>query len=122
MKRIAIIEDVPAIRELYKYALEPIQANIETYPSAVEAIKYVGAFQPDLLILDHRLPDRAGYSVLQQVPQLQNIPVIVISGYLDPELVPLYHSLGVKIILNKPIDITVLVQQVNQFLGPQKLN
>jgi len=119
MKRIAIIEDVPAIRELYKYALEPIQAEIQAYPSVAEAVKHVEDYHPDLLILDHRLQDTTGYSILEQVPLLQQIPVIVISGYLDPEIIPHYHALGVKNILNKPVDIEVLVQQVNQLLYTQ---
>lgn len=116
MKRIAIVEDVPSIQELYKYALEPVRADVRTYSSAGEAIKHVGLFQPDLLILDHRLTDTIGYFVLEQVPFLQQIPVILISGYLDPQIIPRYQELGVKTILSKPIDIEVFVNYVKQYL------
>ncbi|MHB1651088.1 MAG: response regulator [Desulfitobacteriaceae bacterium] len=117
MLRIAIVEDFPAIRELYKYALEPIQAEIQDYPSGSEAIQSIGSFRPDLLILDHRLPDMRGYSVLEQVPEIRNIPVIVISGYLDPLLLPRYEALGVHNVLSKPIDLPFLLDRVTSLLN-----
>lgn len=116
MPRIAIVEDFPAIRELYKYALEPVSTEIQDYPSGTDAIKNLPSFRPDLLILDHRLPDMPGYAVLEQVPEAQKIPVIVISGYLDPQLLPRYESLGVSSILAKPIDLVVLLDRVSSLL------
>ncbi len=117
MYRIAIVEDFPAIRELYKHALEPIRAEIHEYPSGSIAVESIARFQPDLLILDHRLPDMSGYSVLERVPEIQQIPVIVISGYLDPQQIPHYQSLGVSTILTKPIDLSVLLEWVSSLLG-----
>lgn len=116
MRRIAIVEDFPAIRELYKHVLEPIRAMIHEYPSGSVAIESIAQFHPDLLILDHRLPDMPGYSVLEQVPEIQNIPVIVISGYLDPLHIPHYESLGVRNILSKPIDLSILLNKVTALL------
>lgn len=120
MTRIAIVEDFPAIRELYKYALEPVNAEIQNYPSGTDAIKDIPSFRPDLLILDHRLPDMPGYSVIEQVPEAQDIPVIVISGYLDPQLLPKYEALGVRSILAKPIDLVVLLDRVSSLLRPEQ--
>ncbi|KLU61034.1 sensor histidine kinase TodS [Peptococcaceae bacterium CEB3] len=117
MARIAIVEDFPAIRELYKYALEPMQAVIQDYPTGSEAIKQLPDFGPDLLILDHRLPDMTGNAIIEHLPQIQSIPIIVISGYLDPEILPRYESLGVSKILAKPIDLALLLEQVSQLLN-----
>lgn len=120
MSRIAIIEDFLAIRELYKYALEPIQAEVAAYPTGTLACLHIPSFAPDLLILDHRLPDMLGYAVLEQVQELSGVPVIVISGYLSPETIAHYHALGVATILEKPIDLTVLLQHVTHLLPSAK--
>ncbi|MHB1407511.1 MAG: response regulator [Desulfitobacteriaceae bacterium] len=116
MRRIAIVEDFPAIRELYKNALEPIEAEIHEYASGSTAVQEIASFDPDLLILDHRLPDMHGYSILEQVPEMQKIPVLVISGYLESQYIPHYEALGVKNILSKPIKIETLIEQVSSLL------
>lgn len=117
MLRIAIVEDFPAIRELYRYALEPMQAEIRDYPTGTQAIEQIPQFCPDLLILDHRLPDMPGFVIIENLPEIKNIPIIVISGYLDPTVLPRYESLGVDSILSKPIDLTLLLNRVSQLLG-----
>ena len=117
MRRIAIVEDFSAIREFYKNALESVNVEIHDYPCGTVAVKNISHFQPDLLILDHRLPDMPGYSVLEQVPEIQNIPVIVISGYLDPQYIPYYQALGVTNILSKPIDVQTLLERVSTLLA-----
>ncbi|WP_206811797.1 response regulator [Paradesulfitobacterium ferrireducens] len=116
MRRIAIVEDFPAIRKLYKNALEPMEAEIYEYASGSSAVQEIASFHPDLLILDHRLPDMHGFSILEQVPEMQKIPVLVISGYLESEYLPHYQALGVTRILSKPIKIETLVEQVSSLL------
>jgi CheY-like chemotaxis protein/signal transduction histidine kinase/CHASE3 domain sensor protein len=80
---VLVIEDDPAFaRILYELAHESGYRALVAF-TAEEGLQLAAEHQPQAVLLDIRLPDRSGLSVLQMMkdnPQTRHIPVHVISG------------------------------------------
>ena len=74
----------------------------------------------DLVLLDMLIPEVDGFQVLREMKDdtdLQNIPVIVISGLEDMDSVDRCLEAGADEFLSKPVDPTVLQDHVRKLLG-----
>jgi DNA-binding LytR/AlgR family response regulator len=85
MMRVFLVEDEPpALRKLQRLiATQPdlsVCGSASTYAEAVSGIPQI---QPDLLILDIRLPDGTGFEILQTVNDLGSFQVIFLTAYDD---------------------------------------
>ncbi|MFF5289928.1 response regulator [Paractinoplanes globisporus] len=89
-------------------------------PDGRTGLESVDRLRPDLVLLDLDLPDIDGEQVLaalRATPDTRDIPVIVISGDLDPDLHRRVLAGGAKGFLVKPYDITDLLKAVDCSLG-----
>lgn len=82
MKKILIVEDEPVQQLLYKEEISDWGYTVEIAGDEGEARRKVTSFQPDLLIMDIRLPGKNGLELirefLKEAPQLK---VIIHSAY-----------------------------------------
>ncbi len=75
--------------------------------------------EPDLIILDILMPHMDGYQfceAIRSVPQLQNVPVIVITVKTVEEVDERLKSMGISAILQKPFTMNAIMEQVNKLL------
>ncbi|MFO7167307.1 MAG: sigma-54 dependent transcriptional regulator [Chloroflexota bacterium] len=78
---ILIADDEPSIRDLLRDILEPEGATVKLAKSGTEALKMIGEEEPDLAILDVRMPPPDGLAVLQQLrTQGNDLPVLIITA------------------------------------------
>lgn len=73
--------------------------------------------RPSLIVLDLRLPDADGLGVCSQLvdsPETCTIPVIILSGLEDPEVVRRCRAAGCQYFLRKPYDPNVLLVLIRQ--------
>ncbi|WP_221028759.1 response regulator [Actomonas aquatica] len=90
MKRLIIIEDQTAIREMLVEILrtEPGYDLVGESGDGHNALALCAEKKPDLLVLDAKLPGLNGVDLLRRVvKQLPAIRVLVFSGYENPVLV-----------------------------------
>ena len=76
----------------------------------------IRAERPDLVLLDLMLPGRDGIELLQEVPELSDLPVIFISGYGRDETVARAFELGADDYIVKPFSPTELVARIRAVL------
>ncbi len=75
----------------------------------------------DLLIIDLLLPDTSGSAWLETIRNfVDNLPVIVISGYLDRETIVRLKAGGCQTLLEKPFDAAKLLDTVRSVLRQSK--
>src|SRR4051812_43188474 len=82
------------------------------------SIKGVIIGQPDVVLLDNKLPDGFGHelcSLMKENSMTKKVPVILTSGYHD--LAELARQCGADAYLEKPFDLDVLITLVNQQLA-----
>jgi len=90
MKRIVIIEDQTAIRELLAVVLQsdPTYKIVGECGNGQEAVDLCLEQKPDFIILDAKLPGLNGVEILKRLnKQLRNVRVLVFSGFENPMLV-----------------------------------
>lgn len=82
-KKVMIVEDDEHISKVYeiKLAKEGIETSLAV--NGDEAVVKITKEKPDLILLDLMIPKKDGFGVLEdikKVPELANIPVLVISN------------------------------------------
>ena len=89
-KRIVIVEDQTAIREMLAEILrnDPAYKIVGESGDGLQACQLCLDLKPDLLVLDARLPGLGGVDILRRISkQLKNTRVLVFSAYESPALV-----------------------------------
>lgn len=121
MGRILIAEDERDIRELVVFTLELLGGHTVLQASdGEEAVAMALSDHPDLILLDMRMPRLGGLETcrtLKSTPEVQDIPVVILSAHgLDDE-VQAGLDAGAIAYLVKPFDTTQLVADVEQLLS-----
>jgi CheY-like chemotaxis protein len=75
--------------------------------------------RPDLVLLDLRLPDLDGFSVCEELvdsPDTCDIPVIIVSGSDQPDVVRTSRAAGCEFFVRKPYDPNALLTLIEHAL------
>lgn len=67
MIRLLIIEDEPSIRLALTTYFESKDYDVQTAETGAEGLHLAGTFQPDIVLLDLRLPDAYGLNILPEI-------------------------------------------------------
>ena len=83
-----------------------------------EALNQLQSLKPDLLLLDLVLPKLDGLEVLRRLPETGcKCPVIVLSGFMNSQVVADCAALGAAYFMPKPCDTAALMERVRQIGG-----
>jgi two-component system cell cycle response regulator DivK len=121
--RILLIEDNEINRQLTGEYLEHCGYQIRTLATGAEFTNAIVEFEPDLVLLDLKLPDMDGYTVLEQMqqhPDWRTVPTIVISAFAFQADQERALALGARQYLVKPIKLNRLLQVIEEELEPLK--
>lgn len=113
--RILLVEDNDLNRELLADYLRHCGHEVFTLAQGSGFFVSIEQYQPNLVLLDLRLPDVDGYQLLeelQQQPHLQQLPIIVISGFAFQEEQQRALKLGARRYLVKPVSLTKLIEAI----------
>ena len=81
---IMVVDDEENIRWLYKEELEEEGYKIEAAASGEEALEILPQINPDLIVMDIKMPGISGVETLVKIKEIdKNIPVILCSAYGD---------------------------------------
>jgi CheY-like chemotaxis protein len=118
--RILLIEDNDISRQLMCDYLEFYGWEVHSLARGAECFAAIAHFRPHLILLDLKLPDADGYTILEQIqsdPNTQQIPIVVISAFAFPADQQRALSLGVQRYLIKPVKPALLKQVIEQELA-----
>jgi len=116
--RILLIEDDEGFRQYVKDALEIFAGfELKEAEDGMKGALLVGAWKPDLIILDIRMPNMNGVEflrLLRENSDTQDVKVIVASAHISSELKSEIEELGVELILDKPVRLAKLVAAIER--------
>lgn len=118
-RTVMIIEDEPDAAEMFAEMMRVSGFRVIKMFSSAPAIPMILQEKPDIIILDIMMPDISGLEVLRYMrrePDLQSIPVIVVSAKSMPGDIKIGIEAGASIYLTKPVGFLDLKQAVEQVL------
>lgn len=103
-KKILIVDDDSNIRELFVDTLSPHGFKCLTARDGLEGLNLSLTENPDIILLDLRMPEMDGLTMLRELRKTEsgkNIPVIILSTVNDEKSVSEALQLGVSEFLEK---------------------
>jgi len=117
--RILVVDDEAPIRALLTRLLRLEHYDVVSAENGAEAIAMVSELQPDLVLLDLKMPVMSGIEVLQRLkddPASREVPVVVVSSDVDVEQIATCLKLGAEDYVSKPFHATILSARVGACL------
>ncbi|AFZ59209.1 response regulator [Anabaena cylindrica FACHB-243] len=110
-RKVLIADDDEDCREMLSFLLDGEGWDVIEAKDGQEALEKVVQCQPNLLILDNRMPELTGIEVYQHL-QIQgiNLAIVFATAYGYPE--ELVSTLGVSYWVTKPYDIPTLLDTI----------
>lgn len=96
--KVAIIEDDPTIAQMYRYKFEADGHIVRVAHNGKQGYELVETFQPDLALLDIRMPEMNGDEMLMKVREQEwggNLRVIILTNISRDEAPSIFRFLRV---------------------------
>jgi CheY-like chemotaxis protein len=125
MKTILVIEDVKGMRENITEILHLAPYKVVQAANGKEGIEIARKTHPDLILCDIMMPELDGYGVLHILnndPNLANIPFLFLTAKIEPGDFRFGMNLGADDYLTKPFDDLSLLNAVELRLKKGKTN
>lgn len=120
-KKILIVDDQYGIRVLLDEVFRKEGYTTFQAANGVQALTIAQNEDPDLVILDMKIPGMDGLEILKRIKNLnQDIQVIMITAYGELDLIQEAMRLGALTHFTKPFDIDELRRRVEDYLIPTK--
>ena len=120
MAKILIAEDERDIRDLITFTLQFAGHNVVSVANGAEAVEKVPSVQPDLIIMDVRMPRMTGYEacrVLKAQDSTKHIPIVFVSAKGQEQEVQLGLEAGALDYILKPFVPDQLALRVKEILA-----
>lgn len=122
--RILAVDDLEENTRILERFLEPKGYTVFSVSSGKEALEFVEATPPDVILLDLVMPGISGFEVcerLKQSAETRHIPVIIITGLAEKEANVRALEAGADDFLPKPFDAILLSARIRSSLRSKKL-
>jgi excisionase family DNA binding protein len=114
---ILVIDDEEVVRLLFKDTLEGLGHRVITAEAASKGLELVKQRDFALVFLDLKMPGMDGAKLFRQIKTLKpKLPVIIITGYPDSDIMARALAQGPFGVMNKPFDESDIVKAVDNFL------
>ena len=117
-RRILAVDDDVTLHDVLTFFLGK-GYDVRPATTGADALAKVRHETVDLVILDHRLPDRTGLDVLAELKSIRpSLPVVMLTGYGSEWICAAAFKLGAADYLQKPVNAVDLVGVVHRILSP----
>lgn len=116
VKSILIVEDNQAIRRVMEVSLAK-EFDVFTAESGEAGLIIAEAEEPDLILLDIRMPIMDGPETLERLrsnPGTEEIPVIFLTASIQTHELEQYKKMDVLGVIEKPFDPMKIAGQIRQ--------
>ena len=117
-KTVFVVDDSDVNLTVVKKSLKD-QYRVFTMASVEKMFKLLEKFKPDLILLDVYMPDIDGFEALSSLKnnnEYKDIPVVFLTGTIDPSVETRGVELGVSDFILKPFKESDLLNKINTLL------
>lgn len=114
---ILVIDDEHTIRAIFKKTLEELGHRVILAENGYEGLELVKHLDFDVVFIDLKMPGIDGAELLRQIKTIRpKLPVIIITGYPDSNMMARALAQGPFGVMNKPFGESDVVAAVSNFL------
>ena len=120
MTKILVVDDSISVRKALERVLVPRAMEVTVAASGEQALEQLKANVPDLVIADVVMPGMSGFELCSSVKQnigLQHVPVILISGIVDANVISQAEQVGAVSVVTKPFTPDDLFPKIDAALS-----
>jgi len=117
MAKVLVIDDEPGIRDLLDTLLRRKGYDVIVAESGQKGLECFRRARPDVIVLDLKMPEMDGLTVLRQIRSLDPIiPVIILTGAGTAETEQRVRALGVTEYVEKEFSLHLLGDALKRLL------
>ena len=120
MAKILIAEDERDIRDLVAFTLRFAGYEVAAAANGEEAVSMAAKENPDLILMDVRMPRMTGYDacrILKANPEMKDIPIVFLSAKGQESEIQTGMEVGAEEYLLKPFAPDQLTERVKDILA-----
>ncbi len=121
MARILIIDDEASIRRTLREILEYEKYKVDDAGTGMDALARMAEQEYDVILCDIKMPEMDGIELLTAIKQLNDSPVIMISGHGNIDTAVEAIKKGAYDFISKPPDLNRLLITIKNALDKSKL-
>ncbi len=117
---VLLVEDDEFQQKIVSRLLARDRHEVQVVATGADALQAVGRRQPALILLDYRLPDSDGAALLlrlRALPAGKDIPVVMLTGNGDKQIVMTCMDAGADDFMVKPVSAERLREKLQRHLG-----
>ena len=115
--RVLILDDDADFNSLLTDIFEQADYNVTSLMDPIEAIEACRDREYDLIVTDHKMPEMTGAAFMKAVKKVRpEVPVIMVSGYLENDTIRELISEGVGGVFLKPLNIFSLLKRTAELI------
>jgi DNA-binding response OmpR family regulator len=121
---IVIADDDPTIISLVKLRLGLARYTVVSTTDAMAAVALVRAREPVAVILDVQMPGGGGLAALAKIktdPQMAKLPVMMLTGERNPEIVMQAMTEGADDYMVKPFKPDILLERISRLVKSSEM-
>jgi len=118
-KRILLIDDDPDAREIVSRVLSGDRFEVVVAANAIEGMRIANTSAVDLILLDLKMPDFDGRTILKTLTSTNAdpCPIVILSGVDNPNITSELVTDGAFGFIHKPINTRTFVAQIHEILN-----
>jgi len=117
MNKILVVDDEFDIRIMLSEFLTMKNFIVKTAEDGLDALKIIDDFNPDLAIVDIKMPNIDGPSFSKKILEKNpNFPIIIVTGFAAQYNIDEIMEIGVKKIIPKPLAFEELYKAIQECL------
>lgn len=120
--RVLVVDDDPSVRAIFADALAEDRFELRGALDGGEGLYQIEQWQPDLVVLDHKLPDRAGLELLPEITAFdRHLPILFLTATQSADTAIQAMKLGAFEYATKPVPLDQLADQVDRGIESRRL-
>ena len=112
MTRVLVVDDAPQILRALRISLQARQYDVVTAGTGRAALDAAADADLDLVVLDLGLPDMAGVDVIRSLRTWTQVPIVILSGWMNSAAKVDALDAGADDYVTKPFSVEELLARI----------
>jgi len=118
--KIVVVDDEKIVLDSCERVLASEGFEVLPATSVDDALKILETQIPEVLLIDVKMPERDGMSLMEEIKRtLPDLPIVVMSGYPTDETISESVKKGAACFIAKPFTPEELIETIRQVLSKQ---